>query len=144
MSQLWSYIIKLLKQHRLVKCESKNFLHFTTILPLILTVQTPLQITWSSILYACCSYFPPLSTVVSSAEKTRIQRPWIIDSVLNGLQQVKWKPNHQFHIQMLKNISLAFIKIGPLTLRLLMSYIYIYGAPILDVSRSYTTTHHSR
>ena len=33
-----------------------------------------------------------------------------------------------------------------LTLRLLMSYIYIYiyGAPILDVSRSHTTTHHSR
>ena len=29
-----------------------------------------------------------------------------------------------------------------LTLRLLMSY--IYGAPILDVSRSYTMTHHSR
>jgi len=29
-----------------------------------------------------------------------------------------------------------------LTLRLLMSY--IYGAPILDVSRSNTTTHHSR
>ena len=33
-----------------------------------------------------------------------------------------------------------------LTLRLLMSYIYIYiyGAPILDVSRSHTTTHHNR
>ena len=37
-----------------------------------------------------------------------------------------------------------------LTLRVLMSYIYIYiyiyiyGAPILDVSRSRTTTHHSR
>ena len=31
-----------------------------------------------------------------------------------------------------------------LTLRLLMSYIYIYRAPILDVSRSHTTTHHSR
>ena len=29
-----------------------------------------------------------------------------------------------------------------LTLRRLMSY--IYGAPILDVSRSYTTTQHSR
>ena len=29
-----------------------------------------------------------------------------------------------------------------LTLRRLMSY--IYGAPILDVSRSHTTTHHSR
>ena len=32
----------------------------------------------------------------------------------------------------------------PLTLRWLMSYIYIYGAPILDVSRSHTTTQHSR
>ena len=33
-----------------------------------------------------------------------------------------------------------------LTLRLLMSYIYIYiyGAPILDVSRSHTKTQHSR
>jgi hypothetical protein len=29
-----------------------------------------------------------------------------------------------------------------LTLRLLMSY--VYGAPILDVSRSHTTTQHSR
>ena len=32
--------------------------------------------------------------------------------------------------------------LASLTLRLLMSY--IYGAPILDVSRSHTTTHHSR
>ena len=31
-----------------------------------------------------------------------------------------------------------------LTLRQLMLYIYIYGAPILDVSRSHTTAHHSR
>jgi hypothetical protein len=30
-----------------------------------------------------------------------------------------------------------------LTLRVLMSYIYIYGVHILDVSRSHTT-HHSR
>ena len=40
--------------------------------------------------------------------------------------------------------------ISALTLRRLMSYIYIYiyiyiyGAPILDVSRSHTTTQHSR
>ena len=34
------------------------------------------------------------------------------------------------------------IRVKSLTIRLLMSY--IYGAPILDVSRSYTTTHHSR
>ena len=36
------------------------------------------------------------------------------------------------------------IRVKLLTLRLLMSYIYIYGAPILDVSRSHTTTQHSR
>ena len=50
------------------------------------------------------------------------------------------------------------IRVKSLTLRLLMSYIYIYiyiymyiyihiyiyGAPILDVSSSHTTTHHSR
>jgi len=31
-----------------------------------------------------------------------------------------------------------------LTLRSLTLYIYIYGAPILDVSRSHTTTQHSQ
>jgi hypothetical protein len=40
------------------------------------------------------------------------------------------------------------IRVKSLTLRLLMSYIYIYiyiyGAPIFDVSRSHTTTQHSR
>jgi len=36
------------------------------------------------------------------------------------------------------------IRVKLLTFRLLMSYIYIYGAPILDVSRSHTTTQHSR
>ena len=43
-----------------------------------------------------------------------------------------------YRIQCLKTI----IRELKLTLRLLMSY--IYGAPILDVSRSHTTTHHSR
>ena len=40
--------------------------------------------------------------------------------------------------------SQAVVCFMGLTLRLLMSYIYIYGAPILDVSRSHTTTQHSR
>ena len=52
--------------------------------------------------------------------------------------------NHFLHV--------SRIKVKSLTLRLLMSYIYIYiyiymyiyGAPILDVSRSHTTTQHSR
>jgi len=39
-------------------------------------------------------------------------------------------------------LRVSRIRVKSLTIRLLMSY--IYGAPILDVSRSYTTTHHSR
>ena len=39
-------------------------------------------------------------------------------------------------------LHVSRIRVKSLTLRLLMSY--MYGAPILDVSRSHTTTHHSR
>ena len=42
--------------------------------------------------------------------------------------------NHFLHV--------SRIKVKSLTLRVLMSY--IYGVPILDVSRSHTKTHHSR
>jgi len=48
-------------------------------------------------------------------------------------------------LRMGNRILLALIygkKLRHLTLRRLMSY--IYGAPILDVSRSHTTTQHSR
>ena len=41
-------------------------------------------------------------------------------------------------------LHVSRIRVKSLTLRLLMPYIYIYGAPILDVSRSHTTTQHSR
>jgi hypothetical protein len=41
-------------------------------------------------------------------------------------------------------LHVSRIRVKSLTLMLIMSYIYIYGAPILDVSRSHTTTHHSR
>ena len=39
-------------------------------------------------------------------------------------------------------LHVSRIRVKSLTFRLLMSY--IYGAPILDVSRSHTTTQHSR
>ena len=39
-------------------------------------------------------------------------------------------------------LHVSRISVKSLTFRLLMSY--IYGAPILDVSRSHTTTQHSR
>ena len=42
------------------------------------------------------------------------------------------------------SLHVSRIRVKSLTLRLLMSYIYIYGAPVLVVSRSHTTTHHSR
>ena len=41
-------------------------------------------------------------------------------------------------------LHVSRIRVKSLILRLLMSYIYIYGAHILDVSRSHTTTQHSR
>jgi hypothetical protein len=41
-------------------------------------------------------------------------------------------------------LHVSRIRVKSLTLRLLMPYIYIYGAPILDVSRSHTTTQHSQ
>ena len=41
-------------------------------------------------------------------------------------------------------LHVSRIRVKLLTFRPLMSYIYIYGAPILDVSRSHTTTQHSR
>ena len=41
-------------------------------------------------------------------------------------------------------LHVSRIRVKSLTLRVLMSYIYIYGAPILDVSRSHTTMQHSR
>ena len=39
-------------------------------------------------------------------------------------------------------LQVSRIRVKLLTFRLLMSY--VYGAPILDVSRSHTTTQHSR
>ena len=39
-------------------------------------------------------------------------------------------------------LHVSRIRVKLLTLRQVM--LYIYGAPILDVSRSHTTTHHSR
>jgi hypothetical protein len=47
-------------------------------------------------------------------------------------------------------LHVSRIRVKSITLSLIMSYIYIYiyiyiyGAPILDVSRSHTTTQHSR
>jgi len=41
-------------------------------------------------------------------------------------------------------IGRLFHRFNPLVTNVIYIYIYIYGAPILDVSRSHTTTQHSR
>ena len=41
-------------------------------------------------------------------------------------------------------LHVSRVRVKSLIFRLLMSYIYIYGVPILDVSRSHTTTQHIR
>ena len=67
-----------------------------------------------------------------------------VDSVINPL-----KPELSPFCYLLALLAHHFlhitrIRVKSLTIRLLMSYIYIYGAPILDVSRSHTTAQHSR
>jgi hypothetical protein len=66
------------------------------------------------------------------------------------IYNVKMLEDKMLHTVLMKLISNAAIKLQSdginllpaLTLKLLMSY--IYGAPILHVSRSHTTTQHSR
>jgi hypothetical protein len=60
-----------------------------------------------------------------------------------------WHRRLLFHITSQKKFgsvvrSKWLCEITLLTLRVLMSYIYIYGVHIPDVSRSHTTTYHSR
>ena len=47
-----------------------------------------------------------------------------------------------FHLGVSRTVFVLICTVIVLTLRRLMSF--IYGAPILDVSRSHTTTQHSR
>jgi len=58
------------------------------------------------------------------------------------MQRTDYGAPHYAVFPKLLSLSFHYIQIFYLTLRLLMSY--IYGAPILDVSRSHTTTQHSR
>jgi len=66
-----------------------------------------------------------------------LNRKWITLLILprNQTQNLKIQGREIIKV----NVTTAFVT---LTLRRLMSY--IYGAPILDVSRSHTTTQHSR
>jgi hypothetical protein len=62
------------------------------------------------------------------------------DTILNRLTQICGYADDILVIA--RSLPALEVLCTELTLRLLMSY--IYGAPILDVSRSHTTTQHSR
>ena len=67
------------------------------------------------------------------------QRPFVLNPLKPELNPICYLlallgAHHFLHV--------SRIRVKSLTLGLLMSY--IYGAPILDVSRSHTTTQHSR
>ena len=97
------------------------------------------------------------SSLLSKNVKIKIYRTIILPVVLYGCETWSLTLREERRVRMFENRVLRRI-FGPkrdevmgngenyvmrsLTLRLLMSY--IYGAPILDVSRSHTTTQHSR
>jgi len=69
---------------------------------------------------------------------------WICTSFYVAFNPLNGELNPICHLLALLEVHFLHvnrIRVKSLTLRLLMSY--IYGAPILDVSRSHTTTHHS-
>ena len=90
------------------------------------------------------------SCMVDSVEMTpevRISRTCIEFGVIFGVfNPLKPELNPIFYLLALLGaqhfLHISRIRVKLLTFRLLMSY--IYGAPILDVSRSHTTTQHSQ
>ena len=81
----------------------------------------------------------PNNTLVTRQGPTR--KPWSINPLNPELNPICYLlallgAHHFLHV--------SRIRVKLLTLRRLMIYIYIYGAPILDVSRSHATTQHSR
>ena len=97
------------------------------------------------------------SSLLSKNLKIKVYRTIILPVVLYGCETWSLTLREEHRLRVFENRGLRRI-LGPqrdektgsgenyimrsLTIRLLMSY--IYGAPILDVSRSHTTTQHSR
>ena len=79
------------------------------------------------------------TSVRTNSCETRVQTECCINPLKPELNPICYllallRAHHFLHVSM--------IRVKLLTFRLLMSY--TYGAPILDVSRSHTTTHHGR
>jgi len=113
--------------------------------------------TYGILLWGTASYsiIEILQRFQNKALRTMVNAPWYVPNKIlhTDLQMptireeiMKFSTNHRAKLLMHPNnlTSNLLTEQGPgrLTLRRLMSY--IYGAPILDVSRSHTTTQHSR
>ena len=81
----------------------------------------------------CATYIDPVTAVLWAAP---------VDIRINPLNAELNPICHLLALLGVHFLHVSRIRVKSLTLRLLMSC--IYGAPILDVSRSHTTTHHSR
>ena len=108
---------------------------------------------------ACCHSVRNISSssLLHKNLQIKIYRTIILTVVLYGFETWSLTLREEHRLRVFENRGLRRI-LGPqrdektgsgenyimrsLTIRLLMSY--IYGAPILDVSRSHTTTQHSR
>ena len=87
---------------------------------------------------------PPSSTTSGSIKMKRNRSLNTTNGLLVKMESSYITTCFGLHLWPSSGYSLVALRIYTicLTLRWLMSY--IYGAPILDVSRSHTTTHHSR
>ena len=107
----------------------------------------PVHTTYDPEPHSCLPTSQPLSLTVKSI----LMLPQILFWVLEVASFQNVSPPESCTLVLCPQPVLCFYcGFTTLTLRLLMSYIYIYiyiyiyGAPILDVSRSHTTTQHSR
>ena len=110
----------------------------------------------------CCLIQPKYKLALSHPMLSRLIPPYckprwrlLVCILFKGWPQSVWQPSLLWFAQFDYEIIFRYFTYARgwpwtalwkicLTLRRLMSYIYIYGTPILDVSRSHTTTQHSR
>jgi len=113
-------------------------LHLSQVIPDIVIPSVFSSSKWSSYIWLPFIYFLynagfRLSIYVSVPAQSLGFNP--LNAELNPICYLLALLAHHF-------LHVSRITVKSLTLKLLMSY--IYGAPILDVSRSHTTTQHSR
>ena len=92
-------------------------------------------------------HFKQTSNFVLYTEDPKVE-PQVYKRAIQFFNPLKPEFNPMFYLLALLGahhfLHVSRIRVKLLNFRRLMSYIYIYGAPILDVSRSHTTTQHSR